>query len=338
MQDAPLAYPTSDQARFGRRLAEPRGARMPVIVVTGFLGAGKSTLIKQFLSAPEGRNTAVIVNEFGEIGIDQALLRTGAEATVLLGNGCLCCSMRSDLEVTLRELLADAATGRIPSFERVVVETSGLADPGPILQTFAADRGIGREFHVDTVIALVDAASAQTTLANEPEARHQVVMADRILITKTDLVAEPPDRLRATLAALNPNAEIAIVAHGDAGPDVWRSAPFARPPVHYHKAAHSDGVTSFPLFFDKPVPWPAFAQAVETLIALRGPDVLRIKGLIAVEGTKGPVVIHVVRHVFHPPAELAAWPDEDHRSRLVVITRNLPRAQVKAVFDAVLGL
>src|SRR5229473_4173791 len=158
----------SDASPFGRRQRRPRGARIPVTVVTGFLGAGKTTLIRALLDRPEGANTAVVVNEFGEVGIDHALLRSSSDTTVLLGNGCLCCAVRSDLEETLRTLFADRARGAVPSFERVVIETSGLADPGPLLQTFATDRALGREFHLQALVTVVDAPGGVGNLAAMP--------------------------------------------------------------------------------------------------------------------------------------------------------------------------
>src|SRR5712675_3370649 len=177
----------SEASPFGRRQRRPRGARSPVTVVTGFLGAGKTTLIRELLARPEGANTAVVVNEFGEIGIDRALLRSSSDTTVLLGNGCVCCNVRTDLQETLRELFADRARGAVPSFERVVIETSGLADPGPVLQTFATDRALGREFHLQALVSVVDAVGGEDNLERMPEAKKQVALADRIVVTKIDL-------------------------------------------------------------------------------------------------------------------------------------------------------
>src|ERR1700760_3783488 len=177
-KDAPL---------FGRRQRRARGARLPVIAVTGFLGSGKTTLIRALLARPEGANTAVVVNEFGEIGIDQALLRSSSDVTVLLGNGCLCCNIRTDLQETLRTLFADRARGAVPSFERVIIETSGLADPGPVLQTFATDRALGREFHLQALITVLDCVNGRGNIERMPEARKQVGLADRVILTKSDL-------------------------------------------------------------------------------------------------------------------------------------------------------
>ena len=177
-KDAPL---------FGRRQRRARGPRLPVVAVTGFLGSGKTTLIRALLAKPEGANTAIVVNEFGEVGIDQALLRSSSDVTVLLGNGCLCCNVRTDLQETLRALFADRARGAVPSFARVIIETSGLADPGPVLQTFATDRALGREFHLQALVTIVDAVAGAGNIERMPEARKQVALADRIVVTKTDL-------------------------------------------------------------------------------------------------------------------------------------------------------
>src|ERR1700738_5349237 len=177
----------AEASRFGRRQRRPRGARVPVIVVTGFLGAGKTTWIRALLAKPEGANTAVVVNEFGEIGIDHALLRSSSDTTVLLGNGCVCCAVRTDLQESLRTLFAERGRGAVPSFERVIIETSGLADPGPVLQTIASDRALGDVFHLQGLVAVIDAPGGAGNLDQAPEARHQVALADRIVLTKADL-------------------------------------------------------------------------------------------------------------------------------------------------------
>ena len=167
-------FPSREAGPFGRRLRRERGARIPVTVVTGFLGAGKTTLIRRFLASPEGAGTAVIVNEFGAVGIDDALIRDSAEETVLLGNGCVCCITRTDLQVALRRLVFDRERGSVPPFARVVIETSGLADPAPILQTFSTDRALGGEFHIDVVLAVAMRSTARPSSTALPEARKQI--------------------------------------------------------------------------------------------------------------------------------------------------------------------
>src|SRR5947209_6499670 len=332
-----------DASPFGRRQRRPRGARLPVTVVTGFLGAGKTTLIRELLTKPEGANTAVIVNEFGEVGIDDALLRSSSDATVLLGNGCLCCAIRSDLQETLRTLFAERGRGGVPSFERVIIETSGLADPGPVLQTIASDRALGDVYHLQGLVAVVDAPGGAGNLDHAPEARQQVALADRIVVTKTDLAdaakaAALTERLRALSAA-----PVATAANGEIDSAFLLDESLDLPARvaahdHDHAHAHSHGIDSFVLFFDKPLPWPVFEQAMAVLTGLRGADLLRVKGLVAAEGCRGPGVVHAVQHVAHRPVELEDWPDSDRRSRLVFITRNLAKAQIEQLFAAIAAI
>ena len=326
----------SGASPFGQPQRRPRGTRIPVSIVTGFLGAGKTTLIRALLDSPEGANTAVVVNEYGEVGIDNALLRASSDATVLLGNGCLCCLARSDLQETLRTLFADRARGAVPSFQRVIIETSGLADPGPLLQTFASDRALGQEFHLQALVTVIDAPNGARNLASAPEAREQVALADRLVLTKGDLA--DPSALLEELAELTA-APIERAVNGAIDPAFLldeRLDLAARPiPGHDHAHAHSHGIGSFVVNFARPLSWPAFEQAMAVLTALRGPDLLRVKGIVAVKGTKGPVVVHAVQHTAHRPIELQTWPDDDHESRLVFITRGIGKAEVEALFSAV---
>src|SRR5256886_11995003 len=332
-----------DASPFGRRQRRPRGARIPVTVVTGFLGSGKTTLILELLTRPEGANTAVVVNEFGEIGIDHALLRSSSDTTVLLGNGCVCCAVRTDLQESLRTLFAERGRGAVPSFQRAVIETSGLADPGPVLQTLASDRALGDVFHLQGLVAVVDAPGGAGNLDHMPEARHQVALADRIVLTKADLADNATITALGTRLASLSAAPVTTAVNGAIEPaflldeSLDLSARVAAH-QHHHAHAHSHGIDSFVLFFDAPLPWPVFEQAMAVLTGLRGTDLLRVKGLVAVEGCHGPVVVHAVQHVAHRPVELLDWPDDDRRSRLVFITRNLAKAQVEALFAAIAGL
>ena len=332
-------FPSPAAGKFGRRLKRERGAKLPVTVVTGFLGAGKTTLLKRFLETPEGQGTTVVVNEFGATGIDDKLVRTSADETVLLGNGCLCCITRSDLQQALRRMVVERERGQMPDFRRVVIETSGLADPSPILQAFATDRALGDMFHVDAVVTAIDAETGPETLAWSAEARKQVILADRLVITKTDIAGEgAAERLTVQLRALNPGAEILQAVNGALDPTRLTEPASDQRNAFVAEAVHSDGIASFVLTDDKPMPWPVFARAMDTLMTMRGMDLLRVKGFLNVEGCKGSVVVQFVQHLAHPPVELEAWPDDSRQSRVVFITRGISEAQVRALFAAVRGL
>jgi G3E family GTPase len=329
-------FPSPAAGPFGRRLRRARGARVPVTVVTGFLGAGKTTLLKRFLGTPDGRGTAVVVNEFGATGIDDALIRSSADETVLLGNGCMCCITRSDLQEALRRMVIERERGEIPDFRRIVIETSGLADPSPILQTFATDRALGEEFHVEVVVTVIDAANGLDTLGWSSEARKQAILADRLVVTKTDIAGEgAAAALIAQLRVLNPRAEIHQAMNGELDPSRLTEPAADQRNAFVAEAEHSDGIGSFVLTQDKPIPWPVFARCMDTLIALRGADLLRVKGFLAVDGCRGPVVVQFVQHLAPPPVELEAWPDGNRQSRVVFITRGLSERQVRNLFAAV---
>ncbi len=329
-------FPSPAAGLFGRRLRRARGHRVPVTVITGFLGAGKTTLLRRFLGTPEGQGTAVVVNEFGATGIDDALVRSSADETVLLGNGCLCCITRSDLQQALRRMVIERERGELPDFKRIVIETSGLADPSPILQTFATDRALGEIFHVEAVVTVIDSETGNETLSWSAEARKQAILADRLVVTKTDIAGKgAAGKLTATLRALNAGAEILEAVNGELDPSRITEPAGDQRNAFVAEAAHSDGIGSFVLTQDRPMPWPAFAKAMDTLIALRGSDLLRVKGFLAVEGCLGPVVVQFVQHLAHPPVELTAWPDGNRQSRVVFITRNISEQQVRNLFAAV---
>jgi G3E family GTPase len=324
---------------FGRRLKRARGSKVPVTVVTGFLGAGKTTLLRHFLTTPEGAGTAVVVNEFGSTGIDDALLRASADRTVLLGNGCLCCIARSDLQEALRRLVVERDRGEIPNFKRIAIETSGLADPSPILQTFATDRALGEVFHIEAVVAVADAATGPATLAGSAEVRKQVILADRLVVTKTDIAGEGATAaLVAQLRKLNPRAEILMAVNGALNPTRLTDPVADRHSAFVAEAEHSDGIVSFVLNEAASIKWTVFSRAMDTLMALRGPDLLRVKGFLDVEGCRGPVLVQFVQHLAHPPVELTQWPDGNRQSRVVFIARNIPERQVRDLFAAVKAL
>src|ERR1700688_1113861 len=303
-------FPSREAGRFGRRLKHARGTRIPVTIVTGFLGAGKTTLVRRFLASPEGHGTAVVINEFGAVGIDDALIRAGTDEVTLLGNACLCCTTRSDLQIALRRLVSEREHGTLPRFARVLIETSGLADPGPILQTFATDRALGGEFFVEVVAAVVDASCGLATLDWSAEARKQVILADRLVISKTDLCEpEAIAQLIARLSELNAHAPIDTAIAGELDPRrLIEAAPDEPPHAGFiGETGHSDGVLSFVLSETAPLVWQPFERAMETLIALRGRDLLRVKGFLNVAGCRVAVLGEVVQHLAHPPLELASW-------------------------------
>src|SRR5712672_3512748 len=280
-------FPSRAAGPFGRQLKHARGARIPVTIVTGFLGAGKTTLVRRFLETPEGHGTAVVVNEVGAVGIDDALVRASTDEVTLLGNGCLCCTTRSDLQIALRRLVSEREQGSLPPFGRVLIETSGLADPGPILQTFATDRALGGEFFVEVVAAVVDASCGLATLDWSAEARKQVILADRLVMSKTDLCApEGIAQLIVRLTALNGYAPIDTATSGELDPRrLIEAEPNAQPHAGFvGETGHSDGVLTFPLNETQPLAWGPFERTMETLIALRGRDLLRVKGFLNVAG------------------------------------------------------
>jgi G3E family GTPase len=338
---------------------DPLAGRIPVSVVTGFLGSGKTTLINRLLKRPDMNRVAVIVNELGEIGIDNDLVEVSSEQMMLLNNGCLCCVLRGDLEETMRDLFIKRRNGEIIDFDRVVIETTGLADPAPVMQTLMTDTMLEEQYRLDCVVTLVDAVNGLEQIATMPEPVKQAALADRLVITKSDLVdAAKLHELEAKLRELNPpapikralNGEIELAFLVDVGlrnvkgklEDIarWLGAD-EHDDGHgdHHEAKHGHrhdtAITSFYLRFERPFPWTVFTQCMDVLTALRGPDLLRVKGLVNVESRAGPMVVQGVQHLFHPPVELAAWPSEDRGSRIVFITRGIARDDVANLFVAI---
>ena len=302
--------------------------KLPVSIVTGFLGSGKTTLLSALLRHPAMGETAVIVNELGEVGIDHHLLRRVDERTVLLPSGCLCCSLRGDLADELRDLLSRRTRGEIPPFRRVVLETTGLADPAPIVNTLLAEPVVKHHYEPERVIATVDAVHG----LRQPESVKQAAAADRLVVTKTDLA--DAGELEARLRALNPAAEILEVSFGEVDPELvfGGNAPDLREPVPEVRHEH-DGVVAHSLLFDEPLDWTAFGIWLTMLLQARGNEILRVKGLLDVGG-EGPLLLNAVQHVVHPPEHLEAWPDEDRRSRIVFIGRNLAEQPLRASLAA----
>lgn len=302
--------------------------RTPVAVVTGFLGSGKTTLLSRLLAHPELRDTAVIVNELGEVAIDHHLLRRVDESTVLLANGCVCCAIRDDLAGELRELLGRRERGEVPQFGRVVVETTGLADPGPILSTLLSEPVVKHHYAPETVITTVDAVHGLAQLERDDESVRQAAAADCLVVTKGD-VADPEQtaELERRLRRLNPAAPVLRVSFGEVEPAALLDGGVERDPREAVPAVRGDAhepVSSYCLLLDEPLDWTAFGTWLTMLLASRGEQVLRVKGLLDV-GAPGPVVLDAVQHVVHPPRHLDAWPDDDRRTRLVFITRRIER-------------
>ena len=290
--------------------------KTPVVLLTGYLGSGKTTLLSRLLAHPDMGETAVIVNELGETAIDHHLLRRVDERTVVLGNGCVCCTLRGDLADELRDLLSRRDRGEIPGFGRVVVETTGLADPTPILYTLLSDPVAKHHFELERVVTTVD---AQHGLRGE-ESLKQAAVADRLVVTKTDLA--DPGPVEGELRRLNPAAEILEAALGDIAPrelfDGVERDP--RDLVYDETPAHDHEARGLCLTLEEQIDWTAFGIWLTMLLQARGTDVLRVKGLLNV-GAEGPLLINGVQHVVHPPEHLSSWPDDDRRSRIVFIGR-----------------
>jgi len=334
--------------------------KIPVTLVTGFLGSGKTTLISKLLLHPDMRRVAVVINEIGEIGIDHDLVTLSSENITLLANGCICCSVRTDLQETLRDLFAQRRVGEVFDFDRVIVETTGLADPAPVVQTLASDTLLAAHYRLDGLITLVDGLHGVGQIDQQTEAVKQIAIADKILVTKTDLTsADHLETLCGRIRQLNSQSPIEFIRQGEVDPkrlidlglsssraslktlqflgealtDDAVSADGAGRYLGQRSAAHNAAVKTLSLRFTEPFEWLSFSSALELLTTLRGPDLLRMKGIVNVDGD--PVVVQGVQHIIETPVKMDRWPSEDKDSRLVFIVRNMELEMIRNLFQAV---
>jgi G3E family GTPase len=303
--------------------------KRPVTIITGFLGSGKTTLLGKVLKHPSLTHTAVLVNEFGKVGLDHHLLQRIDESTILLGGGCVCCSTRGDLVNGLSELLNQVQRGDLAALDRVIVETTGLADPAPILFTILTHPVLQHHFYIDHVIVTVDAVNGHLHLDRQVESAKQVAAADKIIITKTDIADEAEVRgLLARIHSINPSVQISEASYGEIDPKML----FHSDRLHVKRAriqtvdplaaSHVTDTRSISIAFDRALDWTAFGLWLSMLLHARGEDVLRVKGIVDVGGA-GPIVLNGVQHIIHPPDHLDEWPSDDRRSRIIFIMRGI---------------
>jgi G3E family GTPase len=337
---------------------------IPVSVLTGFLGSGKTTLLNRLLKDPALKDTAVIINEFGDVGIDHLLVEQSGDGVIELSDGCLCCTVRGELVDTLAGLIDRLQTGKIKALSRIVIETTGLADPAPVLAAIMGHPALAQALRLDGVITVVDAVNGGSTLDDHMEAVKQAAVADRIVLTKTDLAPDSA-ALIDRLARLNPGARIvrsqshaaSVAALFNCGlyDPATKTADVARwlneegfldqehdrhSHGHHHHDVnrHDQSISAFTLTHDEPIPLVSVQMFVELLQSAHGEKLLRMKGIICLaEEPERPLVIHGVQKIMHPPARLKAWPDSDRRTRLVLITKDMPEAFARGLFDAFTG-
>jgi G3E family GTPase len=316
-----------------------------VLVLTGFLGSGKTTLLRRLLAAPQFSRTAVIINEFGEIGLDHELVEASTDHFIALTTGCLCCKLRSDLVETLEEMLRRREEGTVPRFTRVVIETSGLADPAPILQTLMIDANLAGRLEFNGLITTVDALNGADTLEREAISVKQVALADRLILTKSDLAESGSAPLRARLLGLNRVAPLHTADHGCVDPGVFAidssntNAKWARellPDRSDLHHGHDCEIQTCAIVRDQPIHAVTLSLFLEALAEHCGADMLRLKGIVHIAESPGrPAVIHGVQHVFHPLEWLPRWPSEDRRSRIVVIGRHIPGRWIELLLTGI---
>jgi G3E family GTPase len=345
---------SADSVRPERSGSEVEGRTdsvIPITVITGFLGSGKTTLLAHLLRQPEMRRTAVIMNELGAVGLDHDLIETSDESFVQLSNGCLCCRVRSDLVLTLGDLAARRSAGTVPPFERVVIETTGLADPAPILHALMSDRDVPEIFSLDAVVTTVDALCGLATLDAHEEARRQAAVADMLLITKTDISDAHAEALTERVRAMNPDAPIVPIAGGAIelgalfGARTRSRAPldrpgglertFAEPLMPFAHARDRNDIGSCCIVRDEPLHAATLPLLVEALARNCGADLIRMKGLVNVAGIDSPAVMHGVQHVYHAPEWLERWPSGDRRTRLVFIGRNIGERWARTLLETI---
>jgi len=319
--------------------------KTPVVLLTGFLGSGKTLLLNALLKEPGFARTAVIVNEFGEIGLDHVLVQTSSDNVVLLEAGCLCCTIAGSLHETLADLQFRRVRGELPPFERVVIETTGLADPAPILNTLLGNKLVTEHYRLGAVVVTADAAHLTDELERYAEVAKQVAVADRLVITKTDIVsAARLAAVKARLAQLNPRAarfessrgSAALVAFSPGDPLQARAIPVDEP-EHRHGDdvnRHDEHIRAHGLVLDGPVSWSGVAAWCRVVVEVLGDRLLRCKGLVKIADSGEIVFLQGVQRVFHTPERLPGWPDADHRSRLVCITRDVEDVELRSTLPA----
>lgn len=343
----------------------PENDPIQVSLLTGFLGSGKTTLLNKLVKHPDMVETAVLINEFGEIGLDHQLVERIDENTVLLNAGCLCCTVQGDLVNALSDLFIKRVKKQVPYFRRVLIETTGLADPAPIIHMLMTAPVISNRYALDGIITTVDAVNADGQMNRHEESVKQAAVADRIVITKSDLVEpETLEALERRLEVLNPGAPKLRAVMGEISPGFLFDTGLYDPKTksvdvrrwlrdeaymdsgndehdhgHHHDHSHDvnrhdASITAFCVTRDEPIDWEAFVAWVRILIGQHGEKLLRIKGILNIAGRDKPIAVHGVQHLFHDPAELAAWPDEDRRSRLVFITRDLDQRVIEDKLDS----